>query len=152
METVLQGLQWKSCLVYLDDVVIFGRSEDELIARMDEVFIRLGRAGLKLKPRKCKFFARETEYLGHVVSEARVAVSPDKITAITEWPVPTNVTEVRSFLGTASYYRRFVQDFVTVAAPLHSLTDHGAKWSREAQYQEAFERLKQALATTPVLK
>ena len=152
METVLQGLQWKSCLVYLDDVVIFGRSEDELIARMDEVFTRLGRAGLKLKPRKCKFFARETEYLGHVVSEAGVAVSPDKITAITEWPVPTNVTEVRSFLGTASYYRRFVQDFATVAAPLHRLTDHGAKWSWEAQHQEAFERLKQALATTPVLK
>ena len=152
METVLQGLQWKSCLVYLDDVVIFGRSEDELIARMDEVFTRLGRAGLKLKPRKCKFFARETEYLGHVVSEAGVAVSPDKITAITEWPVPTSITEVRSFLGTASYYRRFVQDFATVAAPLHRLTDHGAKWSWEAQHQEAFERLKQALATTPVLK
>ena len=152
METVLQGLQWRSCLVYLDDIVIFGRSEDELIARMDEVFTRLGRAGLKLKPRKCKFFARETEYLGHVVSEAGVAVSPDKITAITEWPVPTSVTEVRSFLGTASYYRRFVQDFATVASPLHRLTDHGAQWSWEAQHQEAFDQLKRALATTPVLK
>ena len=152
METVLQGLQWKNCLVYLDDVVIFSRSEDELIVRMDEVFTRLSRAGLKLKPRKCKFFARETEYLDHVVSEAGMAVSPDKITAITEWPVPTNVTGVRSFLGTASYYRRFVQDFATVAAPLHRLTGHGAKWSWEAQHQEAFERLKQALATTPVLK
>jgi hypothetical protein len=133
-------------------VVIFARTEEELIARMDEVFTRLGQAGLKLKPRKCSLFARETEYLGHVVSGAGVAVSPGKIAAITEWPVPANVTEVRSFLGTASYYRRFVRDFATVASPLHKLTDHGAEWCWKEEHQRAFDQLKAALSTTPVLK
>ena len=82
MEAVLQGLQWQTCLVYLDDVVIFGRDEDELLQRMDEVFTRLGDAGLKLKPRKCKLFTRETDYLGHVISDKGVAVSPEKVSAV----------------------------------------------------------------------
>ena len=85
MESVLLGLQWQTCLAYLDDVVVFARTEEEMLARLDEVFTRLVKAGLKLKPRKCHLFARETEYLGHVVSEAGVTVSPEKVKAIVEW-------------------------------------------------------------------
>jgi hypothetical protein len=114
--------------VYLDDKVIFARTDEELIARIGEVFTRLGQAGLMLMPRKCSLFARETEYHVQVVSGASVAVSPEKIAARTEWPVPANVTEVRSFLETASYYRRFVRNFATVASPLHNLTVRGAEW------------------------
>ena len=151
METVLQGLQWEICLVYLDDVVLFGRTEDEMLARMDVVFARLEQAGLKLKPRKCQLFAKQINYLGHIVSETGVAVDPVKIAAIQQWMVPESVTEVRSFLGTASYYRRFVRDFASIAAPLHRLTDHGARWCWTEDHQVAFDALKTALATTPLL-
>ena len=122
METVLQGLHWKECLVYLDDIVIFGRTPQELLKRMDDVFGRLFQAGLKIKPKKCRLFRRETEFLGHIISGEGVKVNPDKIAAIRDWPVPECVTELRSFLGTASYYRKFIAQFATIAAPLHELT------------------------------
>lgn len=151
MEGVLQGLQWHSCLVYLDDVVVYGRCENELLTRMGEVFERLEHAGLKLKPRKCRFFARETEYLGHVISEDGVKVNPEKVKAVREWPVPQCVTEVRSFLGTTNYYRRFVKGYASIAAPLSALTGGDAKFEWTAECQQAFERLKNELCNTPVL-
>jgi hypothetical protein len=151
METVLRGLQWQQCLVYLDDVVVFAQSENQMLERLDTVFSRLLDAGLKLKPRKCSLFSRKTEYLGHIVSEEGIHVSPTKVSAITEWPVPETVTELRSFLGTANYYRRFVKGFSQIAAPLFALTG-GEVWVWTPAQQEAFDQLKQALATAPVLK
>ncbi len=151
METVLQGLQWRTCLVYLDDVVVFGSDEEQLLQRMDEVFTRLHRAGLKIKPNKCHLFCRDVEYLGHVIGENGVRVSPDKVAAVKEWPVPTCVTDVRSFLGTASYYRRFIPGFATIASPLHEMTnkDKRFEWTAECQY--AFDHLKGMLCQAPVL-
>jgi hypothetical protein len=151
METVLRGLNWEQCLIYLDDVVVFAPSWQEMLARLDTVFSRLAGAGLKLKPRKCRLFARKTDYLGHVVSEHGIAVNPAKVSAMLEWPTPRCVTEVKSFLGTASYYRRFVKDFATIAAPLHCLTDD-ANWQWTDEEQQAFDRLKAVLAVVPVLK
>ena len=95
---------------------------------MDEIFTALRTARLKLKSRKYILFARQTNYLGHVISERRVSVDPNKISAIREWPAPKNATDVRSFLNTASYYRRFVRDFASIAAPLHRLTEKGASF------------------------
>jgi transposase InsO family protein len=151
MERVLQGLQWHTCLVYIDDVVVFGHDEIQLLERMDEVFSRLMKAGLKVKPRKCCFFARETSYLGHVISGDGIRVSAEKVSAVREWPVPHNVTELRSFLGTANYYRRFVADFSSIVAPLCDLTSKTAifKWTDECQH--AFDTIKEALCTAPVL-
>ena len=108
-----------------------GRDAEEY----DEIFTALSTARLKLKPRKCILFARQTDYLGHVISERGVSVSPSKISAIREWPIPENATDVRSFLGTASYYRCFVRDFASIAAPLHRLTEKGAPivWTPEQQ-------------------
>ena len=151
METVLQGLHWKECLVYLDDIVIFGRTPQELLQRMDDVFTRLFQAGLKIKPRKCRLFRRETEFLGHVISGEGVKVNPEKIAAIRDWPVPECVTELRSFLGTASYYRKFIPQFATIAAPLHELTGAGQPFLWTEACQEAFEHLKTALCSAPVL-
>jgi hypothetical protein len=151
MERVLQGLQWHTCLVYIDDVVVFGKDEMQLLERMEEVFHRLKSAGLKVKPRKCCFFTRETTYLGHVISGEGVKVSPEKVAAIREWPVPQNVTELRSFMGTANYYRRFVASYSTIAAPLHDLTGKGTPYVWTAVCQEAFDKLKAELCSTPVL-
>ena len=117
MESVLQGLQWKTCLICLDDVVIFASTDAEMLKRMDEVFTALSTARLKLKPRKCILFVRQTNYLGHVISKRGVSVSPSKISAIRKWPISKNATDVWSFLGKTSYYRRFVQDFAPIAVP-----------------------------------
>ena len=152
METVLRGLQWQSCLVYLDDVVVFGRTEDELLQRMDEVFTRLSAAGLKLKPRKCCLFARKTDYLGHVISERGIEVSPEKVAAVRDWPQPEDATDIRSFLGTANYYRRFIRGYATIAAPLHRLTEKDSMFVWTGECQDAFNKLKEQLAEAPVLK
>ena len=118
---------------------------------MEEVFQHLIGAGVKLKPRKCRLFHHEAEYLGHIVSEDGLKVSPGKVAAVQEWPQPECVTELRSFLGTAGYYRRFVKNFSTIAAPLHELTKKGVEFNWTPECQRAFEQLKKCLATTPVL-
>ena len=101
MESILQGLQWDICLVYLDDIIVTGKTFDEMLDNLTRVFNRLQAANLKLKAKKCCLFAKEVTYmyLGHVVSEKGVATDPTKIAAMREWPVPANVTELRSFLG-----------------------------------------------------
>ena len=94
---------------------------EEHVHRLKAVISKLGAAGLKLKPSKCDLFKQQINYLGHVVSKEGVSTDPDKIAAVTEWPQPTTVTEVRSFLGFVSYYRRFIPNFSKVAKPLNQL-------------------------------
>ena len=108
METVLTGLQWDICLIYLDDVIVFGKEFEDIIENLSIIFERLFSAGLKLKPRKCTLFARKVEYLGHVVSEYRISTDPQKVGVVKTWPEPANITELRSFLGFCSYYRRYI--------------------------------------------
>ena len=151
MERILDGLQWEGAFVYLDDVVVVGRTFEEELQRLEEVLRRLRKANLKLSPKKCLLFQREVPFLGHVVSEAGVHTDPLKVKAVTDWPVPSNVAEVRSFVGLCTYYRRFVRDFAKTAAPLHQLTRKGARFCWDAECQSAFEHLKEALTTAPVL-
>ena len=151
METVLRGLQWRECLVYLDDIIIFGRTFDETLARLSNVFDRIQEANLKLNPSKCALFWEEVKFLGHVVSPKGVQTDPSKIEAVVDWPTPKNASEVRSFLGLASYYRKFVKGFAAIARPLHHLTGKGATFSWGEEAQEAFEKLKVALSTAPIL-
>lgn len=151
MEFVLTGLQWCTCLIYLDDVIIFSKTFDEHLERLQEVFQRLRSAGLKLKPQKCKFMQAEVNYLGHVISSDGVLTDPSKTDEVLEWPIPGNVGELRSFLGLASYYRRFVRDFATIAAPLHRLTEKGKTFVWDERCNEAFTTLKQRLVSAPVL-
>jgi len=91
------------CLVYLDDIVVFATSAEEHLQRLEVVFQRLLEAGLKIKSGKCSFFRRSVSFLGHIVSKNGTETNPEKIRTVTEWPVPTLVTEVRAFLGLASY-------------------------------------------------
>ena len=112
-------LNW--CIIYLDDIIIFSRIPEEHLHRLKAVFNKLKAAGLKMKPSKCDLFKQQINYLGHVVSKEGVSTYPEKNRAVTEWPHPTTVTEVRSFLGFGSYYRRFIPNFSKVAKPLNKL-------------------------------
>ena len=151
MERVMAGLQWDILLVYLDDIIVYGKTDDEATTRLKKVLQRLRMAGLKLKPKKCHLYQREVLYLGYVVSEKGIHTDPEKVKAVKEWPRPIDVTQVRSFLGLASYYRRFIRGFADVARPLHKLTEkhHKFEWSDDCE--EAFVELKSRLIKSPIL-
>ena len=151
MELTLSDLHWKTCLVYLDDIIIFSKTVEEHLSRLQEVFQRLRDAGLKLKPSKCKLLQTSVKYLGHVVSNQGVETDPEKTQAVTMWPTPCNIKELRQFLGFASYYRRFVKNFALVAAPLYTLTEKNKEWEWTRQCGAAFQELKNKLTSSPVL-
>ena len=117
MELILAGFYWTTCLLYVDDIICFSKTVDEHISRLDEILNRIREAGLKLSPNKCELFQGEVVFLGHIVNEAGVSTDLEKFRAVKEWPVPRNVHELRSFLGTASYYRKFCKSFCDLARP-----------------------------------
>ena len=151
MELALAGLVRKKCHIYLDDVLVFGRTLEEHTENLSSVLLRIRKAGLKLKPKKCKFAQLSVQYLGHVVSVAGVQTDPEKVTAVREYPVPSDLKRLRSFLGLASYYRRFVPNFSRVAGCLHALTKKDVPYDWTTQCQKAFEQLKELLTTAPIL-
>ena len=121
MESCLGELHLNWCIIYLDDIIVFSWTPEEHLHRLQAVFNKLRAAGFKLKPSKCDLFKQQINYLGHVVSNEGVSTDPEKIKSVTEWPQPTTVTEVRSFLGFVSYYRRFIPNFSKVAKPLNKV-------------------------------
>ena len=121
MESCLGKLNLSWCIIYLDDIIVFSQTPEEHLVTLQAVFDKLKAAGLKLKPSKCELFKKQINYLGHVVGQEGVSTDPDKIKTVTEWPRPTNVTEVRTFLGFVSYYRRFIPNFSKVAKLLNTL-------------------------------
>ena len=149
-------------LCYLDDILVFSRH----ISRLDTVFTRLAEYGLKLARRKCEFFRREVRYLGHRVCADGIATDPEKVTAVQNWPTPETLKQLRSFLGFAAYYRRYVPRFTSAASPLHALVTAccrdlkgkprssasfrlGAGWTEACT--SAFASIKEALTTAPVM-
>ena len=144
-------IQWTQCLVYIDDVIIPGRSFGEHLNNLQAVLQRLREAGLKLQPKKCAFLQRQVNYLGHVVTSDGVAADPAKVEKASTWPIPTTVKEVQQFLGFAGYYRRFVKHFADVARPLHRLTERVTEFRWTDECQAAFDELRRRLVTSPVL-
>jgi len=151
MDLVLAGVQWTQCLVYLDDVIIIGRDFAEHLHNLSIVLQKLKEAGLRLKPSKCSFCQESVSYLGHIVSREGVSTDPDKTERVTSWPTPTSVQAVQQFLGLASYYRRFVQNFAEIAKPLHRLTERGREFTWTLECETSFATLKNRLASAPIL-
>ena len=151
MEKVLQRLQWEICLIYLDDVILFGDTFESTLRNLEIVLGRFRDAGLTLKAKKCELMKRKVAFLGHVVNSQGIHCDPAKIEAVMDWETPTTVTQVRSFLGLASYYRRFVPKFSMIAAPLTELTKKGQLFNWTEDCEAAFRELKCKLTESPIL-
>ena len=115
MESCLGELHLSWCIIYLDDIIVFSKTPEEHLERLQGVFDKLAKAGLKLKPSKCELFKSRITYLGHIVSAAGIETDPKKIEAIKNWTLPRTVTNVCSFLGFTNHYCRFIQGYVKVA-------------------------------------
>ena len=153
MQCCLEGLNWEIALCFLDDIIVFSRTFEEHIERLQKVFNRLREHNLKLKPKKCEFFKTEVTYLGHKVSSRGISTDPRKIEAIKNWERPKTVSQLRSFIGLAQYYRRFVKDFSLIASPLHDQVKKDRttiSWGPEQE--DAFLEIKKRLSSTPIIK
>ena len=151
MDKVLGPIKNQFAIAYLDDILIYSKTEEEHVQHIQQIFQRLEDAGLKLKPSKCDFFKKEVRYLGHVLSADGIKPDPDKVSVIKQLRVPNTVREIRSVVGMASYYRKFIPNFSDVVKPLTELTKKNAKFMWNEKRQTAFDRIKQALASAPVL-
>jgi len=138
-------------VVYLDDILIFTRMEKEHKQAVWKVLEVLAEHKLFLCPEKCEFYWKQIEYLGLVISENKVKMDPVKVAGVHDWPTPENWTDVQAFIGFVNFYRCFIQDFSTIARPLFDLTHSDKAWNWDAKEQEAFECLKTAVTTAPVL-
>ena len=114
MESCLEEMHLKWCIIYLDDIIVFSKTPEEHIERLRGVFEKLSAAGLRLKPSKCEFFKSRITYLGHIVSKDGIETEKKKITAIQEWPILKTVTGVHSFLGFMNYYHKFIPKYAQI--------------------------------------
>ena len=152
MNTIFADLVAKGKVaVYLDDILVFTQTIEEHREVVREVLSRLQKHDLYLRPEKCEFERDQVEYLGLVIKEGKVSMDPAKVKAVTEWPTPRNLKDVRSFVGFANFYRRFIKDFARIARPLHNLTKKDVAWRWDMEEQDAFDRLKEAFTSEPVL-
>jgi hypothetical protein len=154
MNKVFQRLLYKGVLVYMDDILIYAKTAEEHAHLLEEVLKLLKQNDLYAKLSKCEFEQTELKYLGHIINCEGIKVNPEKTKVISEWPVPQSQKEVRSFLGLANYFRRFMDGYATIVAPLHNLTKVDVKWGPSIwthKCQEAFDGVKWALSHAPVL-
>ncbi|GBG67706.1 hypothetical protein CBR_g834 [Chara braunii] len=139
-------------VVYLDDILVFSRTLEEHHSHLRQVLEKLREANFKINAKKCDWAKTQVLYLGHVLDEDGVKPEDSKIAAIRDWPTPRTLTELRSFLGLANYYRKFVRNFSTIAAPLRRLLRKETIWKWDKDCTSAMKKLKQAFIEYPVLK
>jgi hypothetical protein len=152
MNSVLRPYLDKFVIVYLDDVLIYSRTLQEHLQHLRMVLTLLRKHKLYAKLSKCDFCQPQLPFLGHIITSNGIMMDPAKLDAVRQWPTPVTVTQLQSFLGLANYYRRFVKGFSLIAAPLTALCSPKLKdlpWAEE--HQRAFQDLKQALVTAPVI-
>ena len=151
MDGILGDLKMSCVLVYLDDITVFSRTFQEHLSHLRLVFDCLRTAGLKLKPSKCSFFKTEMEFLGHHVSQSGIAPLPGKVDAIRHMTQPTSLRDIQVFLGMVGYYRQFIPHFSELAEPLVRLLIKEVPFVWDEEQDSAFNALREALASSPVL-
>ncbi|WVZ81302.1 hypothetical protein U9M48_028693 [Paspalum notatum var. saurae] len=151
MNSVFMNELDKFVVVFIDDILIYSKNEKEHEEHLRVVLTRLREHKLYAKFSKCAFWLKEVGFLGHILSEKGVAVDPSKVKDVLNWKQPETVTEIRSFLGLAGYYRRFIKDFSKIAKPMTSLTKKNAKFVWGPKCEDGFRELKKLLTTAPVL-
>ncbi|XP_039887198.1 uncharacterized protein K02A2.6-like [Simochromis diagramma] len=149
MESLLKGIPHVA--VYLDDILVTGVDEVRHLQNLDEVLTRLEEAGLRLKRCKCAFMQEKVEYLGHIVDAQGLHPVEKKVKAIMDAPTPTNVTELKAYLGLLNYYNKFLPNLATLLAPLHELLRHEVRWTWQKRQEEVFQKSKNLLNSTEVL-
>ena len=151
MNRVCRPMLDKSVIVFIDDILVYSRSRAEHANHLREVLEILRKEKLYAKFSKCAFWLREVQFLGHVINKDGVLVDPTKVEAVVNWVPPKNPSEVRSFLGLAGYYRRFIQDFSKISLPLTKLTKKNEKFVWGVEQEKAFQTLKSKLSDAPIL-
>jgi hypothetical protein len=142
----------KFILIFIDDILIYSKSEEEHEHHLKIVLQTLREHKLYAKFNKCDFYQRKIQYLGHLISEDGIAVDPENIKYIMEWIVPKNVTDIQSFMGITGYYRQFIKGFPKISYPITSLQNKGVKFIWSQKCQDGFDKLKGLLTTTSILK
>ena len=151
MNSTLAPFLRKFVLVFFDDILIYSRTYEDHIKHISQVLRLLSENHWKLKLSKCAFAQQSISYLGHIISGDGVSTDPAKISAVVNWPTPASVKDVRSFLGLAGYYRKFVRHFGLLAKPLTTLLHKHTVFQWTSIHDQAFQALKTALVSTPVL-
>jgi len=151
MDSVLSGVSLDICIAYLDDTVIHSSTLEQHLENVELILQKLQGANLKLKPSKCFFLQTSVKFLGHVVSAEGLRTDPEKTRLIDDWSVSTSLKQLRAFLGLAGYYRRFVKGFSKKAAPLNDLLKKGHQYQWTPACQSAFQELRDALRSPPIL-
>uniref|UniRef100_A0A131Z524 Tick transposon n=1 Tax=Rhipicephalus appendiculatus TaxID=34631 RepID=A0A131Z524_RHIAP len=151
MNSVLGPLKNQACVVYLDDILVVGKTEEEHLRNLDEVLHRLYEAGFRLNREKCHFGLSKMSYLGHTISPIGIQPLPERIAAVSEYPIPTCLKQVQSFMGIASYWRRFIPHFASIAAPLSHLLKKDTRFEWGALQENAFRTVKEKLTCCPIL-
>lgn len=150
MDNVLSGIIGIKCLVYLDDIIVYGKNLGDLNGKLIEVFERLNVNNLKIQPDKCEFLKRESVYLGHVITEHGIKPDANKIKAVLNFPEPTNVKGIKSFLGLSRYHRKFIEFYSAIAKPLTSLLRKDVKFEWSEICKNSFDKLKSILCSEPI--
>jgi hypothetical protein len=149
---VLQPFLDRFATVFLDDILIYSDTLKEHKQHVREVLEALSRAGLHLKPEKCEFFKTEVKYLGLIVSRDCTKMDPKKVSTVRDWETPHNLKDVQAFLGFANFYRRFIKDYSKVVSPMTALTKKDVAFMWSPACQSAFDKLKEAFTSAPVLR
>jgi len=152
MDNVLRDLMGKICLVYMDDIIVFSTSLQEHVENLKRVFEALDRYNLKIQLDKSEFLCKEVAFLGHIVTPNGVKPNPNKVEAIKNWPLPNTEKELRGFLGTMGYYRRFVKDMAKIIRPMTVQLKKGQSIEHTPDFVEAFEKSKTLLTSSHILQ